>query len=501
MRLSDGRVRTIIGAAAALAALCPFTQRASAQQDAASGARTLWCTSMSGHRESCAATIQGTVTLVRSVGTVACESGKTWGFDTRAIWVADGCSGEFSVGQPPTNPFGTYTPLVGFGLANTDQGTVVLKIYSYVRYLNQFGLDERYIDAFRDTTAIKLRQDIQFQKVLIHFLGWILSDKFRYHLYAWTSNTSQGLATQVVIAGDLNYAFNKQFTLGGGTGSLPGVRSTEGNFPLWLIPDNRLIADEFFRPSYTFGVWIKGSLVEGLDYRTMLGNNLSELGIDAGQLDRGLNTWSSVLVWMPTTKEFGTLGGFGDFDNHMKVATRIGLHYTRSDENFQGQLSNSTFDNVQLRLSDGSIIFTPNLFAPGVVVTDAAYHMGTVDGGVKYHGFSLEAEHYWRGINHFRGPNTQVVHDLWDHGFQTQTSAMLVQKRLQAYAAASKVYGQFGDPWDARFGVNWYPFANQVVRWNVEYLRLSRSPVGGLSLPYTVGGNGYVIYSTFELNF
>jgi hypothetical protein len=33
--------------------------------------------------------------------------------------------------------------------------------------------------------------------------------------------------------------------------SLPGTRSVEGNFPFWLGIDTRLIADEFFRPSYT----------------------------------------------------------------------------------------------------------------------------------------------------------------------------------------------------------------------------------------------------------
>ena len=38
----------------------------------------------------------------------------------------------------------------------------------------------------------------------------------------------------------------------------PSVRSTEGQFPYWLGVDDRLIADEFFRGSYTTGVWLKG---------------------------------------------------------------------------------------------------------------------------------------------------------------------------------------------------------------------------------------------------
>jgi hypothetical protein len=502
MRRRAQRRRTVGGPFAALiAGACFLPSGDAAAQDDPAPASLIVCVSSAGQRQSCETNARNGVTLVRSIGSSPCERGQTWGYDQGVVWVANGCSAEFAVARQTRKLFGTYTPLRGFTLVDTDDGTVVFKIYAYVRYLNQLGLDKRFVDAFRDTSAIQLRQDIQFQKVLIHFLGWFLNENFRYHVYGWTSNTSQGLATQVVIAGDLTYKVDDHLTIGGGTASLPGARTTEGNFPLWLSADNRVIADEFFRPSYTFGVWIYGSLAKGLDYRTMLGNNLSQLGVDAGQLDHTLNTWSSVLVWMPTTKEFGTLGGFGDFDDHQKVATRIGLHYTRSDENFQGQLSNSSFDNVQIRLSDGNVIFKPDLFGAGIVVTDAAYHMGTVDAGIKYHGFSLEGEQYWRGINHFRGPGTAAVHALWDYGFQAQASAMIVQKRLQGYAAASKVYGQFGDPWDARFGVNWYPFKRQVVRWNLEYLRLSRSPVGGLSLPYAVGGNGYVIYSTFEVNF
>jgi hypothetical protein len=400
-----------------------------------------------------------------------------------------------------TQSFGTYAQLKGFKLASTDGGDVNLKVYTYVRYLNQLGLDTSYTDSFGKTRPIDVRQDIQFQKVNIQLLGWLLDKSFRYLVYVWTSNTSQGLGAQVVVGGNLNYKFNKFATVGGGIDALPGVRATEGNFPLWLTVDNRLIADEFFRPSYTMGVWVRGEIVDRLEYHVMLGNNLSQLGVDAGQLDKGLNTWSTALVWMPTTGEYGIAGGFGDYEGHKRLATRIGAHYTRSDENFQGQPNTEGFENVQLRLSDGSVIFTPDLFGPGIRVTDAAYHMGSVDVGLKYHGFSLEAEHYWRTIDHFRGPGTDAVHNLWDHGFQVQTSAMAVPRRLQVYLSGSTVFGQYGDPSDVRVGASWFPFATQNVRWNLEYLRLHRCPVGGLAYPYTVGGNGPVIYSSFEVNF
>ena len=92
------------------------------------------------------------------------------------------------------------------------------------------------------------------------FAGWFLTPKFRYYLYVWSSNASQGDPAQVVGGGNLTYSFNRHVAVGGGITSLPAVRSTEGQFPYWLNVDDRLIADEFFRGSYTSGLWLKGEV-------------------------------------------------------------------------------------------------------------------------------------------------------------------------------------------------------------------------------------------------
>jgi hypothetical protein len=406
-------------------------------------------------------------------------------------------------GDGAKETFGSYEPNAGFKLASTDKGDLSLRIYTYVRYLNQLGLDETYTDAFGNTTTLDRRHDIQFQKVTIYFQGWLMSQKFRYLAYVWTSNTSMGLGAQVVVGGNLNYNVNPYLTVGGGIDALPGVRATEGNFPFWLTADNRLIADEFFRPSYTQGIWARGMVVDRLSYRVMLGNNLSQLGVDAGQLDDGLNTVAAALIWLPTTGEFGTRGGFGDFDAHQDVATRVGAHFTRSDEDRQGQPNTDSFENVQIRLSDGNPIFTPDLFGDGIQVSNATYHMFCADGGVKYRGFSLEGEYYWRWVNGLLGQGTDTLpfDQFTDTGFQLQGSAMMMPETLQGYTGLSKIFGEYGDPWDLRFGVNWYPWHNHVVRWNAEYLHTDRSPVGGLSLPTAVGGTGEIVYSSLQINF
>ena len=48
---------------------------------------------------------------------------------------------------------------------------------------------------------MKQREDIQLNKFFLPFAGWFLTPKFRYYLYVWSSNPSQGDPAQVVGRG------------------------------------------------------------------------------------------------------------------------------------------------------------------------------------------------------------------------------------------------------------------------------------------------------------
>jgi hypothetical protein len=234
----------------------------------------------------------------------------------------------------------------------------------------------------------------------------------------------------------------------------------------------------------------------------MWGNNLSQFGIDAGQLNNSPDTFAVELAWMPTTGEFGRQNGFGDFDQHEDLATRLAIHYTRSTEDRQSQPNSDAFDNVQLRVSDGSVIFTPGLFAPGVTIDQATYQMVSIDGGFKYRGVSGDIEYYRRRLDNFVvRPRPLPFAALHDDGLQVQGSVMALPEELQVYIGGSKVFGEYGNPRDFRIGATYFPWKNQVVRWNFEYLDLNRSPVGSASLPYAVGMDGPVFHSSFMLWF
>src|SRR6185503_941314 len=369
-----------------LAGLIGLTVLLLLPQDVSAQAVRVSCVSRIGQRSECPADTSKGIVLAKAFGEAPCLLGKTWGFDAHGIWVYDGCSGDFLAGpNTPTESIkkksAEYIPNAGFLLYEGEKGEIYMRLFSYARYLNQKGLDPTYTDSFGNTFNVKQREDFQLNKFFLPFSGWFLTPKFRYYLYVWSSNPSQGDPAQVVGAGNLSYVFNRYVTAGAGITSLPSVRSTEGQFPYWLGVDDRLIADEFFRGSYTSGVWVKGEIKTKFKYMAMLANNLSTLGVSASQLDNRLDTQSYSLQWLPTTGEFGPWAGFGDYEGHDKLATRVGVHFTHSLEEKQSQPGTDGIENTQIRLSDGSIIFTPDLFGAGITVNEVEYRMTSVDAG------------------------------------------------------------------------------------------------------------------------
>ena len=472
-------------------------------------ATSVTCASKIGERQQCPANTSRGVVLARSYGEVACLLGKTWGYDDKGVWVADGCVADFIVatgaGVTPTpeaeKGAPRYVPNAGFLIVEHEKGEMYVRLFSYARYLNQKGLDETYTDAFGKVHTVPRREDAQLNKFFLPFSGWFLTPKFRYYLYVWSANTAQGDPAQVVGGGNISYVFNRYVAFGAGITSLPSVRSTEGQFPYWLTVDTRLIADEFFRGSYTTGFWVRGEIATKFKYQAMIANNLSTLGVSAAQLDNTFDTTSFMLQWLPTTGEFGLYGTFGDFDYHEKLATRLAIHYTHSTEDKQSQPGSDSIENTQIRLTDGSSIFTPDLFGQGITVERVNYQMSSVDGGLKYKGLSLEAEWYWRWLSDYTGINTASIPDIDDHGYQLQGSAMVVKNVLQAYVGNSGIYGVYGDDSEVRAGVNIYPVKQRGFRVNTEWIHVNHSPVGYTAYPLPVGGNGDVIHLNLELNF
>ncbi len=472
---------------------------------------TVTCSSQAGERRSCPADTSTGVTLLKATGPAACILGRTWGYDEMGVWVMNGCGGEFVIGtaaapasapdpqQPPIESWGDFAPGDGFLIGRGSAGELSISAYALVRYLNQLPADETFTDHFGNEHAVDTRNDIFPHRAIVYLKGWIGVPALVYNVVVWTVNTTD----QDALFGNVGYQFDRKFSVYGGINGNPGTRSLQGSHPYWLGHD-RVMADEFFRPYFTFGAWAQGEPVAGLWYSAMVGNNSSSLGITASQLDRHLTT-SGSLWWMPTTQEFGPRGGFGDWEWHETLATRFGVSTTQTrEQRFTNDVTDGT-GNTTLKLADSLNLFEIGALAPGVTIDQADYRLLSFDAGLKYRGFFLQTEIYTRWLDRFVADGPLPVDSLVDKGFYVQAAGFPVAKTLEVYGATSQIYGDkgagFANSSEYLAGVNVYLADSRGHRFNVQVIDVNRSPVGSTFGYYAGGQDGTTLSMAISVFF
>lgn len=372
-----------------------------------------------------------------------------------------------------------------------DLGQVALSAYALVRYIDQRPAEQSFVDHLGNEHDIDTRRDLQFHRAMIHLKGWFYTPKFRYQVTVWTVMSTD----QTTLYGFLGYQFNKWFNLYGGINTPGGSRSVMGSHPLWLAND-RVMADEFFRGSFTGTLWANGEVLPGLWYHVAVSNNLSQLGITAAQLTRDLGTGYG-LWWMPTTHEFGPQGSYGDWEYHETLATRFGFSHIRSRENRQ-ELDNNNPENTQVRLADSLLLFNTGSLATAVTVQEADWESVSIDAGIKYRGIFLQAEYYRRQLDNFVADGVLPVKKIVDDGFYVQGAFFPIKQKLELYGVTSWVFGDedagFGESREYIIGANYYPARTRKLRVNAQIIDVKKSAVSS-TFGFYVGGQTGTTYS------
>jgi hypothetical protein len=427
-------------------------------------------------------------------------------------------SKDIKLGDKPADVlYGELSPeRAGFRVANTELGALNISLWTYARYINSTGLDPISFDDFGNEQDVTTRNDIQLSKITLQFKGWVFDEKLHYLVYVWQNNNNWGNDSSSAFAGNLQYLFSNRLKAGAGIVGLPSSRAMEGSHPRLNRVDVRNMAEEYFRASYSSGVWLEGApFGNDMYFRSVLANNLNQIGVDFSKMDNTIDTWSTGIWWNVMGKYAGkgmawSGGNYGDFENHQNVAIRMGVHYTTSGETAQGQPGVDAILNSQIRLSDGRLIFkSPEVFN-SALLDKLHYQLLSADAGVKYRGFALEGEFFYRRLDDFQflGAAPALSFDsLTDTGVSIQPSYMLIDETLQAYLAASKIWGDYGEPWDTSIGVNYFPFGatnkqyGRQVRFNGDAMYTENSAIGNGSIPYSVGGTGWTFSLSAELWF
>jgi len=401
---------------------------------------------------------------------------------------ADGSAADGSAATKPIESWGAVEPGNGFLIGRTSHGELYLSAYALVRYLNQMPAGQTFVDHLGREHEVDPRRDIFAHRIMIHLKGWMGVPKLRYQITLWTVNTTDQKALFAV----LGYQFHRAFSLYGGLNGLPGSRTLMGSHPYWLGHD-RVMADEFFRPYFTHGIWASGEPLPGLWYTAMVGNNNSGLGITARQLTRDF-AYAGSVWWMPTTHEFGPNGSFDDWEYHEHLATRIGASGTWSTEDrFSNSNSNiNAPDNTTLRLADSLNVFELGSLASDVTVQSTRFRLLSLDAGIKYRGVFVGTSYFLRDLDRFRADGPVPVTSILDQGFYVQAAFYPVPHELELYGATSWIFGDknagFRTSHEWLGGANWFfTKTTRDIRLNGQIMRVDRSPVSS-SFGYYIGG-------------
>jgi hypothetical protein len=358
-----------------------------------------------------------------------------------------------------------------------------------IRYLNTTDSADTFTDHLGVVRDVHTRNDITVNRSMFIFAGYVFSPKLQYSLTVWTSAG----AASIVVAGNVGWRFNKGLTLTGGYTGVPGSRSLVNTFPFFQ-PTDRSMADNFFRPGFTQGLWASGEPVKGLSYLAFVGNGLNTLNVSANKIDTNLLLAGS--VWWEPLGPYAEPGKsrqmYDDYFAHENTRIRIGTSFTRSREDRFSEIDQSSPDNTSIYNSDGVLAFSTGAFASGVTVEEATYKMWAIDGGLKKRGFSVNGQYYFRWVDDFDADGPLPLASTFDHGFELSTGLFVVPKRLALYARGSKVFGQFASPYEYAGGMKLYLLPTE--RWWItgELLRVHGAPYGGAFTPYAAGLNGWV---------
>ena len=181
---------------------------AAAQAPAQTPTPPLVCASKTGARTECPADTSAGVALLKSTGPRACLLGKTWGYDDKGVWVADGCSGEFLLGQRPRRPplgrrcrrrraadrahrdVGRVRPRQRVpGRAKQRRRAVHQRLRAGALHQPDARRRRRSPITSGNERTVDGRNDIYPHRVMVFFKGWLGNPKLIYAITFWTVNS------------------------------------------------------------------------------------------------------------------------------------------------------------------------------------------------------------------------------------------------------------------------------------------------------------------------
>jgi len=259
---------------------------------------------------------------------------------------------------------------------------------------------------------------------------------------------------------------------------------------------DRPMANDFFRPDRTVGIFGVGQFADHGHYEVMVGNGYRTANLPNSVTD-------SRFTFAATSYLDGN-GDFGpeitDFESSSSLRWRLGHSFVYSPQvgNESGiDLNETDF----LRLSDGTRLTQTGSLAPGTTVSEFDLWFYGVDLAWKYRGWSAISEVFLRRIDEISADGPLPTTDIFQHGFYVEGGRFVVPKTLDLNARYSLVDGDFGSAGELAVGFNWYPLATPTIKCSFDVTHLDASPLQNQTSDILVGDDGVLFRSQFQAEF
>ncbi len=291
------------------------------------------------------------------------------------------------------------------------------------------------------------------------------------------------------------WKFGERFRLQMGKRKVPGSRQ-------WLLTARRTrfvdrpMANDFFRPDRTVGLFGNGSIGDIGHYELMVGNGYNTANIP--------NVSTDDRFTFAVDSYLDPLGDYGkqivDFDWTCDPLVRIGHSFIYSP-NAASALGAPLLETAFLRMTDGTRLTETGALAPTVTVSNFDIFFYGVDAAMKWRGWSANAEVFLRWIEDVRGDGALPVNSLFQRGLYAEAGRFIVPQTLDVNFRYSQVSGMFGNSTEYAGGFNWYPLDTHKMKISFDVTRLDGSPLNNLSSDILVGDDGMLFRAQFQAEF
>jgi hypothetical protein len=204
------------------------------------------------------------------------------------------------------------------------------------------------------------------------------------------------------------------------------------------------------------------------------------------------------------TNYFDPLGAFGgqivDSDFACQPLARLGhsfVYAPNSSDTLGLPLDETDF----LRLTDGTRLTATGALAPLVTVSEYDVYLYGVDAAVKWRGWSMNAEAFFRWIQDIRGDGPLPLTHLLQRGFYVEGGRFIIAQQLDVNLRYSQVSGLFGDASEYALGCNWYPLDTHKMKVSFDVTSLDGSPLQNTTSDILVGDDGVLFRTQFQAEF